>query len=408
LQDADDVTDLIVNPLDDGLDTRHLEVDELIDRILRGVVLLANLDLLVDIWLVNCLPKLNDRSQLLCPLCLVEPQLLSASGSESFEAQNDLIRVEPLDGSVDIDGESEDFGAVLVWNPHYGLHEIVEIAGLGRCNQTRQLLTALHRFVLEDRLHVSSQNTHVKFIIDSATVNSVLKNTVDLLPSDLTTLSDETGKDLFTSHEITVGELVVLDPALRDVSSSFLQQGVEPGKDEQKLSLLVASARLTLRHDVLERALEVVLHARRGLICDLETRLQKNRRELQVRLRGKPESEFAVRLQHLKFLFENGEPRRDQVQILKADPFSLLSGHFDRFDSDVILSATHSKLMVPRATDHLLSELLQFSTWVGARRNDEENRISARSLILIQVFQDELGRLYRLVVEGLSDELSHR
>ena len=132
MQDADDVADLIVNPLDDGLYSRHLEVDELIDRILGGVVLLANRDLLVGIWLVNRLPKLNDRSQLLCPLCLVEPQFLSASGSESFEALNDLIRIEPLDGSVNIDGESEDFGAVLVWNPHYGLHEIVEIAGLGR------------------------------------------------------------------------------------------------------------------------------------------------------------------------------------------------------------------------------------------------------------------------------------
>ena len=167
-------------------------------------------------------------------------------------------------------------------------------------------MTAFHRVVLEDRLHVSSQNAHVKFIIHSATINSVLENTVNLLPSDLATLSDETSKDLFTSHEVTVGELVVLDPALRDVSSSLLQQGVEPRKDEQKLSLLVASARLTLRHDVLERALEVVLYAWRGLIGDLETRLQKNRRELQVRLRGKPESEFAVRLQHLEFLFKDG------------------------------------------------------------------------------------------------------
>ena len=121
-----------MNLIDKGFDTLHLKIDELVDWILGCVVLLANLDLLVNIWLIDRLPELDDRSQLLCPPCLVKPQFLGASGSKTFKAQNYLIRVEPLHGSVDIDGESEDFRAVRVWNSHDGLHEIIELTRL-RC-----------------------------------------------------------------------------------------------------------------------------------------------------------------------------------------------------------------------------------------------------------------------------------
>jgi hypothetical protein len=43
---------------------------------------------------------------------------------------------------------------------------------------------------------------------------------------------NKTTEDLLSSFEITIGELVVLDPTLRDELTSLLDESMEPGKQK--------------------------------------------------------------------------------------------------------------------------------------------------------------------------------
>jgi hypothetical protein len=79
------------------------------------------------------------------------------------------------------------------------------------------------------------------------------------------------GKQRFSCFEITIGELVVLDPTLRDVSTSLLDQSVEPRKDKQKLHFGRLLLVHLLWHHVLQGSLEVIANARWSLISYLKT-----------------------------------------------------------------------------------------------------------------------------------------
>jgi len=71
-------------------------------------------------------------------------------------------------------------------------------------------------------------------VIDTSSINGVLEQTKDLLPGwGLSFLGvNKATKDLLSSFEITIGELVVLHPTLRDELTSLLDESMEPGKQE--------------------------------------------------------------------------------------------------------------------------------------------------------------------------------
>jgi len=65
------------------------------------------------------------------------------------------------------------------------------------------------------------------------------------------------------------------------------------------------------------------------------------------------------------------------MKVLKANPFSLLSGILDRLNSDLVLTSSHGKLVIACSANCLLSELLKLGTWIRSWRNDEEDWLSA-------------------------------
>jgi hypothetical protein len=79
-------------------------------------------------------------------------------------------------------------------------------------------------------MHVSPKDSKIIFVIDSATINSVLKDTVDFLPLNTCSVSFilEIKDDSFTCLKITIREFVIFSPSLRNIGPSFLDQGMEP------------------------------------------------------------------------------------------------------------------------------------------------------------------------------------
>jgi len=221
---------VLINLLDNCSDGGHLKVHELIHWVLSGVVLLSDLNLSVGIWFVESLPKLANWSKLFSPLLFVESKLLSTSCSQALKTHNDLVRVEPLNGSVDVAWQSKDIRIVNIWHLHDRVVELLNITSTWHLDKTRKWCFSTNCLLTEDSLHVGPQHTHIKLIINTSSINSILQDTIHLLPSNIVSFHflDNTVNNLFTSHEITIGELVVFDPTLWDVCSSLLQQGVEP------------------------------------------------------------------------------------------------------------------------------------------------------------------------------------
>ena len=95
--------------------------------------------------------------------------------------------------------------------------------------------------------------------------------------------------DVEARLEVSVSILVGLDPALRDISSSLLHDGVEPGEGEDRLALSGAAAAAEgVRSPRVEGPLQVPLDAGRGLVGHLKARLAEDGGELGVRLRRQP------------------------------------------------------------------------------------------------------------------------
>ena len=119
---------------------------------------------------------------------------------------------------------------------------------------------------------------------------------------------DDTFEDLLSSHEITVWELVVLNPTLRDVGSTFLEERVEPREDEKHLCLNRGAMLGACGTDLLECSSQIVSNAWGSLVSDLQTCLQQNWREPNMRLRCEPKAELRIGFQHSEFLLENWKP----------------------------------------------------------------------------------------------------
>lgn len=89
---------------------------------------------------------------------------------------------------------------------------------------------SLHGAVIEEVLDVGSQYSEIIDVVDAATVDGILENTIDLLPLHLAALAfrGDVEQSKLASFHVTKRELVVLAPALRDVLATFLDKCVEP------------------------------------------------------------------------------------------------------------------------------------------------------------------------------------
>jgi len=155
---------------------------------------------------------------------------------------------------------------------------------------------------------------------------------------------------------------------------------------------------------LLEGSLQVVANTRRSLIGNLQTGLEQDGGELYMGLGSQPKSKLLLRLEHLKLLLKDREPRSDQVKVLKADPLSLNGSLLDGFNSSLVSATTHSDFMESISADSSFSELLELSTRIRSRRDDKEHRVSASSLIGVEVLKSERRWLNVLVAKGLLDE----
>ena len=122
-------------------------------------------------------------------------------------------------------------------------------------------------------MHVGAQNSQVVLIVNSASINCILKDTINLLPLDPSgvTIVLEVKNNCLSSFEITIGEFVVFSPTLRDISSSLLDESMEPRENEEKLSLGKFQLLALGRSDVLEGTHQVVTDSWWGFIGNLKT-----------------------------------------------------------------------------------------------------------------------------------------
>jgi len=95
------------------------------------------------------------------------------------------------------------------------------------------------------------------------------------------------------------------------------------------------------------------------------------------------------------------------MKVLKADPFTLESCLFDRFNSSLVGTTAHSDLMESISAYGGLSKLLQFCTRVRSRRDDKEYGVGTSSLAGVQVLECERSRLDVLITESLFNEQGH-
>jgi hypothetical protein len=122
-------------------------------------------------------------------------------------------------------------------------------------------------------MHVGSQYSQIVFIVNSSSVNGILKDTINLLPLDTSSITVvlEIEDYSLSCFEITIREFVVFGPALRDISSSFLYESVEPRKDEEKLSLGQFQFLVLRWCHILESTHQVVADTWRSFIGDFQT-----------------------------------------------------------------------------------------------------------------------------------------
>jgi len=306
LKNLDDALNTIMDEDEDLLDGHKLHVHELVNWVLR----VLHFDALEQLHVEDVAPKLADWSQLLRPFLLIESELLGTDSLKALQARDDLSTVEPLHTSVDVGWKSKHRWLVRLWQLVDQLEEVSAVVALRGLDHVGQGLLSLECSITEHLLHVGTENSHIVLIVDSTSIDGVLKDTVDLLPLDTSSLCliKDVDKDALSSLEISIGELIVLDPTLWDVGPSLLNDGVEPGQDEQELHLVWLLTNSLLWSDILECPLQVVSHTWWCLVGDLQTRLEKDRWELGVWLTGKPKSEVLVWSQHLEFLLKDREP----------------------------------------------------------------------------------------------------
>jgi len=206
-------------------------------------------------------------------------------------------------------------------------------------------------------------------VVHTSSIDGILEEPEDLLPGwNLSSLGvDEAAENLLSSFQISIGELVVLDPTLRNELASLLDQSVEPREQEHQRQLVLVLRRGRGRNHLLEGSLQVIADTRGSLVSNLQTGLEQNGGELNVRLRSQPESELFVRLEHLEFFLEHRKPRRNQVKVLETDPFSFKSRLLDGLDRRLVGATTHSNFVESVSADSGFSELLQFSTRIRSR-----------------------------------------
>ena len=99
-----------------------------------------------------------------------------------------------------------------------------------RLHHVGQRSLALEDRIFEHLLHVATKHAHIVLVVDAATVDCVLQDTVDLLPSNVPALSffENIGEDLIASLQVTIAELVVFGPTLGDKLATLLDHRVEP------------------------------------------------------------------------------------------------------------------------------------------------------------------------------------
>ena len=87
-----------------------------------------------------------------------------------------------MHGSVDVAGEAKYFGRVGLGHFSYRIFEFLHVTRLGRLDDSGEGLLPTDGLILEDLVHVGSEDAHVEFIVNSTTVNCVLECSVNLLP----------------------------------------------------------------------------------------------------------------------------------------------------------------------------------------------------------------------------------
>ena len=130
--------------------------------------------------------------------------------------------------------------------------------------------------------------------------------------------------DFVTGAQIRLGKLVELRPALRNVFSTFLNDGMKPGEDEQGLRARDAAFAELVRRPHFERSQQIFLQARRRFVGDFDARLKENRRKLRMRFGRQPETKIFVRFQRVQFLRRE---KNDREETREKTTFSKVVNH---------------------------------------------------------------------------------
>lgn len=192
--------DTLINSAEELDSTLHFHINEL----LNGVIGFSPGDMNIIeslISLVDIRPQLADRTQSFGPFLFVKADFRGTYRSKTLQLRDNLSTVETLDGSVDVAGQAEDLGVINLRELRDGLNESTRIFALSDLNDSSERLLSLHNFVSEDFLHVRAQDTHIELIINTSSIDSVLKETKDLLPGwGLSPLGiDKATEDLLSS-----------------------------------------------------------------------------------------------------------------------------------------------------------------------------------------------------------------
>lgn len=275
LQNFGNRGDTLVHSSEELHGTLHFHVYKL----LNGVIGLTLGDLnIVEglISLVNVSPKLADRAQSFSPLLLVKADFRGTHRSKALQLRDNLSTVETLDGPINVARQAEDLGVVNLRKLRDSLDESTRVLALSDLDDSSERLLTLHDSIREDLLHVRAQDPHVELVVDTSSVDGVLKQPKDLLPGwGLPFLGvNKSTKNLLSGLQITIGEFVVLNPALRNELTSLLDEGMEPRKQEHKRKLSLVLGLSRCRNDLLEGSLQVVANTRRSLVGNLQTGLQ--------------------------------------------------------------------------------------------------------------------------------------
>eukprot|EP00982_Pelagococcus_subviridis_P006806 30294-Pelagococcus_subviridis.AAC.71 len=354
---------------------------------------------------LELIPRPQQRAQSRGPRVAVESAARARGEHHRAQRRDHVLTVRHLNHAVHVHGQGEQRRRVRLVQRGQRRGEVRVVRRVRQSDvRPRQRPDArsasASHLVAKELLQVRSQHEDVVVAVHPPAP-------VKLRPLRFRAVPARLVDDVRAAPQVGEGKLVKFRPPLRHVRAALLNDRVEPREQKQELSAQWAPVGDVLLRPRLVRPAHVAFQPGRGFVRDLQATLQERRRELRVRLGREEQTKVRVRFQDVNLLLERGQPRDDEMEILKAEPVAVSRAIHEQPHRLLGLPLPHRELMVPSVASRFQRVLFELLARIRPGGHDEQRRRGA-ARFLAHPRERERRRRDRLDAELVAHERSHR